>query len=783
MIRVWSVVMFLLTVVPMGFVTVLLVRSSLRRFRESDPRCGRSSFWGFGVCIAFALFIGHNPHEDNFSGLDAAIYRLTCGALREGRGFHDVDKPFEQVPHEVKPLLLYRSVEATGVRQTRDRLFELTNYPHAETRPFFLPTLPMAAAGGGMLGLPRDRFVPLLGLLWAVSIFVILTGRKVKQSWVAGVSLLLGTAWPTWFLRGFHADAVGGVLVAMVILGIFEARQSWPWSLVWGLLLGLSISFHPTMVVVAIPVALCLVMKSGRFWDTVMLAFGGVVGLVPLLLINASVCQPYGDFLDFKALMAMCRAVPEIRMVVWGMAAVTACGVVVMTLAHVRKIRAWFESERVRKPLSIACAALCLLVWAVPFIVGGVLKKGMLDTWSGIGWYLVPVALGMVFLFLRRRPLIERFLLASICLVALVFIFIKGSEVPVGLWSQRRFCPVVFALISLLVVPLAEGLGGILKHRLKLGCGVCAIVLLPVALHLISGRAAYFDSNGERSDELVDQVEAMLRAAPANTLTLFDYYPHSVPFQWNLNRSVFGLNEFVANRLEHGPVMAWLAEEGKRRPVQVISSDARADWNHHQNAFLIEDGLWLTFSQLFATFVQSVATRSFLPTQSAEKWMAQTLYTAVPITESNRLYAVQQKTMDGSPLGLRPPWGRLVKGGMWSVEASGIVGTLPLPGERMSIEIAASWFPPDETWTNQVILLIPPFKGDPAVFTITDSRHSPSSLKAVIERAPDDVDDGSLTGVYRFHAMTPYNPARYGIHGFGEDLGAVIETVRIGTGE
>lgn len=780
MIRVWSLVMFLLTVVPMVFATVLLVHSHWRRMPESGSRVGRFLLTSFAAGLAAVLLLGLNPHEDNFTGLDVAMYRLMSGAFQENRSFHEVDRPFEQVPREVKPLLLYRNVETLGARQTRDSLFELTDYPRSQTSPFFLPTLPLAAAGGRIGGLSRDGFVPLLGVLWGVGVMMVSTGRKRKLEWVAGLALLLGTAWPIWFLRGFHADAVGGVLVAMVILGISEERQSWFQHWIWGLLLGLSISFHPTMVVIAIPVALSFVLRRGRLRNTAALVVGGSVGTLPLLLVNTYVCQPYGDFLDLKALAAMCRAVPEIRMVVFGVALAVSCGVLVVMLAHVRKIRTWFDRERIRQLISIACAALCLLPWVVPFLVGGVLKKGMLDTWSGIGLYVVPVVLGMVFLFGRRRPLSERFLLASLCLGALVFIFIKGSEVPVGIWSQRRFSPVVFCLISLLVVPLADGLGGLLERRMKLGWCVCVVVLLPVALHFISGRAAYLRSYGKGSGEMVDQVEAMLDASDEDTLTLFDYYPHSVPYQWNLHRAVFGLNAIVAMRLEHGPVMAWLAEEAQHRPVQVVSSDAGGDWKPHPAASLIEEGLWLKPSSVFVASVQTVSTRAFLPAESVEKRMVQTVYTAVPITPSNCVEAIQMKTMDGGPIGLRAPWGRVVKGGIWSVEGSGIVGTLPPPGGRLRIEIDASWFPPDETWTNQVIVLTPPFKGDPAVFTITETTSGVSSLKATIERAADDTDDGSLTGVYRFHAKTPYNPAVYGTKGFGDDLGVVIESVRIG---
>ena len=48
-----------------------------------------------------------------------------------------------------------------------------------------------------------------------------------------------------------------------------------------------------------------------------------------------------------------------------------------------------------------------------------------------------------------------------------------------------------------------------------------------------------------------------------------------------------------------------------------------------------------------------------------------------------------------------------------------------------------------------MIVLTPPFKGDLAMFNVGDARRGVSLLKAVIERAADDVKDGSFTDVCR----------------------------------
>ena len=152
------------------------------------------------------------PHEDTFAGLDVAAYRQMAHVLADGRGLLDDDAVFAQAPEELRRHFLYRP----GGRLTRDLSFQLSSPSNPEARPFFMPTLPLAAAGVASW-LSPDRFVPLVGALgW---LLVVAVAFGVGGGWGLLVAAALGvmTAWPAWFLRGFYAEAVGAILVASVI--------------------------------------------------------------------------------------------------------------------------------------------------------------------------------------------------------------------------------------------------------------------------------------------------------------------------------------------------------------------------------------------------------------------------------------------------------------------------------------------------------------------------------------------------------------------------------------
>jgi hypothetical protein len=496
-----------------------------------------------------------------------------------------------------------------------------------------------------------------------------------------------------------------------------------------------------------------------------------MVGTLPLLLINAFVCQPYGDFLDFNSLKVMCASVREIRALVAVLSAAVVCGVGVVALAHVRKVRDAFTSDKGRRVVSAACIAVCAAAAAMVLAAGGALLEGGRTTFSGISSLAVYIFAAAVFcLFVRRGTSSERFLFASLFVFALVFVYIKGVEVPAGIWSQRRFGPVVFCMTSLLVVPLSKGICDAAARSRSLACVLAFPMLLAPVLLMMAWPSAYFTANNKGADKLVEAMKGDIVHAGAEALTVFDYYPHSVPYQFSQTASVFGLAESVAKVQGHGPVMKWLAEEAEKRPVRIVSS-------HAFPATLVEDGVMLKLAGFHQATIHATTTKAFFPIERRDQKVVNAVYDVMPIVESNRLEAVQTKTMDGGPLGLRPPWGRVVKNGMWSQEGSGILGTLPRPGEKVEVKVTASWYPPDGNWTNQVIVVTPPFKGNPMEMTVQAGW---TCIRTdTIDRWSDDTEARGQTGVYQIHAKTPYHPEKFGISGFGEGLGAVIESVSI----
>ena len=75
---------------------------------------------------------------------------------------------------------------------------------------------------------------------------------------MAGASLVMGTAWPAWFLRGFYPEGVGAILVSAVVAASAIRPPRGRLMLMVGFALGLSIGYHPTLAFLALPIGLGL---------------------------------------------------------------------------------------------------------------------------------------------------------------------------------------------------------------------------------------------------------------------------------------------------------------------------------------------------------------------------------------------------------------------------------------------------------------------------------------------------------------------------------------------
>ena len=342
-------------------------------------------------------------------------------------------------------------------------------------------------------------------------------------------------------------------------------------------------------------------------------------------------------------------------------------------------------------------------------------------------------------------------------------------ERPVGLWSQRRFLPVVLVGVSVLAAPLAAGLsvsavwrrwaGGMLA-LLAAGAGLWNVVHWPAAFVTVDERGA------------TKWARAVSDRLGTDRWVVFDYHPHSVPYAASLKQRVLGLNE--ASR-DHWPEVAgWIASLVKTEEVWVATSWAPC---------ALEDGFRL--EEVFATTgsFPIVRTRMFLPAESGRCVIENHFMRAVPLVPGEK--ATQVKCFDGSPIALRGPWGR---GGMaftlpdgsrapalWSREGSGVVGPVPPVGGSVRIVLKAA----SSQGTPQTLLIQPPWSTNavsvvvPPDYTVTKVR-IPRGESGRGERT-----FSSPTGVYRFHAKVPYDPAVEGIRGFNADLGALIHAVEI----
>lgn len=580
-------------------------------------------------------------------------------------------------------------------------------------------------------------------------------------------------------MRGFFPEAIGGVLIASVIVIAFNLKNCWHAYALYGLMLGLSLAFHPTLVLLMIPVALLLIARSGKIQETIALVIGGGVGTLPLFLINKYICQPYGDFTNLNSLIAMCSGSPEILAVTVALLVAALSGIAIIVMAHIKIVRNFFSNSSVCKIIILSSVAVCAVSLTLPFIMKGRLLSGFISMWSGIGFFAVTLLIALFFTaFSKNRSLSGSLLVAAFSVCLLLFSFIKGTEVHVGIWSQRRFAPIIFCLISILSVPLATGVRSVAIFNKQKGVLLVIILLAPAAAHFATSPAAYYLSNEKGAVQFADTVKAYIDETGNNALTVFDYYPHSVPYQANSSKAIFGISEHVAKRYELVDVVSWMkdvAESGN--PVNIISSYTPVQ-------SFVEEGLWFEMKAQESSLIKKTSTKSFLPLQVITNKITNTFYSGKLISEDNLASVVQMKKMDGSPFGLRPPWGRRARGGQWTMEGSGVSGPVPLPGGSVEITIVASWFPPEDVpdWTEQTIRITPPFTGDPIEFTVNGSAENAKVLSQTLKARSMRTADGEFlpfSGIYRINALTPYKPKEHDLEGFGENLGIVLDYIEI----
>lgn len=756
MMRFWMVGFWLATVLPMVALLAWIGPALAARGRSTGrgARLGLVLLWLAGGTALLAF-----PHEDVFAGLDVAAYRKLAHVFAEGRGFHDRDVLLEEVPEQIRSYFYYRSGSA---RPTRDLVFQLSGRDGVDTQPFFMPTMSLAAAGLSPW-LSPDRFLPLWGALGLA--LVLAAGFCAGGGWglVAVAALALGTAWPAWFLRGFYAEGVGAVLVAGVVAAASARPLRGGMAALAGLTLGLAVSFHPTLVVLSGPVALGLMLERNDRKRAMGVAAGMLAGLFPFWALTRWVCAPYGDWTRWASLKQMVFSVPEHRAVALALAGLGLVFTVGLWTGFRPSVRV-----QIRRLDSLAIPWGWLAVFGLPLIlmatcpgeIGRTLRTGAESVWSGIRWPCALLLLaGVGTVLAKRRPIRERFWLAALGGAALFFIFIKGLETPVGLWSQRRFLPVALTGIALLAAPLSAALAAAASRWKRAGWLAVLGVMAAGLWNMIHWPTAYFMVNERGATEWTQEIAQRMGT---NRWVVFDYYPHSVPYAAGLKHRVLGLGE--PSRTHWPEVAEWIAGLAASQEVWVVSS-----WS----PTALEEGIRLEPMMSKTGHFPMVKTKAFFPAKARAREVIHHCMRTVPVVAGEAV--IQDKVLDGSPVGLRGRWGRTRQGMTWTRQGSGVVGPVPEPGGRAVLEMECVWSPPAEEWGQQLLLVTPPWGGKPLKLEVPAGRHT---VAGALVRPADDGDSAS-TGVYAFRVERPFDPEQFGMRGYEEDLGVQMRRIII----
>lgn len=722
------------------------------------------------IAVAILLL---RPHQDTFTGLDTSCYRLMAQAFAKGRGLHDTDRTLLEIPLEHRRTVLLE-YQHWG-RDTRDRSFEITSLKHSTTKPYFYPTLPLAAAGleSTTRFVSADYFVPLIGTL--LCILLLCTGAALAGSpgILATLALLFGTPLPAYLFRGFYAEVVGAALICLVLLGRSLSVRTPGFRLTAPLLLGLAVCFHLVSLALALPALALLLFDTSLSRKNILVGFAGfIVGLLPLLAMSIWVCQPYGDIISWAGIRHV-LAVETVHRLLAGVVIVfaTAIGAILLASNSWKQRRTSsftaFLDTPWGFPLLLSAALLPLAVSAELWSGKPLIRAGISEYWDGVrcGYGIVLLA-GLLAAVRRNAPPVARVVLLLAVLLAPLFFYLKGFE-QMGLWSQRRLIPFAMLLIVALTPLLTDALTALTRRRGAAVALLASVVLLAAGMvNPMRWATPYRECHEKGADRWVGSIATQL----ANRFSFFDYYPYAVPFSVSGQNRVAGLSEYGYDGLPG--IAKWLAVKAASEPVLWVTAYANPG---------LEEGVILKeLSHETASFKRLVSKTS-LPAETRPYGIDVRILEARPITPGQS--ASLHKILDDGPLALRGPWGcpspirtnGVTLPAHWSQQGSGVVGPMPAPGQSVKITITGD-AARDDGISGQTIQVRAPWGGPKLALTLGQNL---TTTSGILLRPADANTNASPTGIYFLYTKTPYDPAKSGIKGYPPDLGARIHSITI----
>lgn len=739
-------------------------------WRGLGSRRGRIVGLLFTAGLAGALFL--RPHEDSISGLDTSGYRHMTKAFAMRRGFHEVDRALLAVPEEIRPAFML--LPTMQWRNTRDRSFLVHSLEHAETEPFFYPLAPSAAALAELLFEGGGDFV--LPALCAVLFGVLLLHASASAGLLGAAlfaALVVASPLPVWFLRGYVPEGLASLLAAGAALRLPTDRAS---ALTSSFALGLAVSLHPLASLLAMPVFLIRFLRAPHRRHQL---YGWVAGLVPLVVMTAWICQPYGDLFDPSIWRRNLHRVAEHRALVAFLtvaallcAAAAVASVAVGAAGWRSKgsaapvaIRTWGESA-LAKAILASLPLLVMLVLAVLPSGRSALWNGLLDAWSALRLPGVTLLGGASVLVLIKKRLDQRWPVALGLAAFVVCCFLKGVEVS-GLWHQRRLLPAILFL-AVAAMPAAAVLKSAvdgLSRFSGLLTGALAMLVLGLGVaNALRWPAPYVVRNEAGAQNWIRRVSEAI----GDSLTLFDYHSFSLQHAVVSTRPVYGLGEHERAREQLPEIIRWLAGQASSRTVLVVTAYANPG---------IEQGLVFRSHGSITGRMIRVRSKRALPAETNLRDLAvEVLEARPPNNELPRL----SKVFDGGWLALRGPWVPRVNRirspqgdrvpGQWFQNGAAIIGPVAAAGEQLHVRVVGVSGRRDERAVQRITLV----REDGVEIGPFELAHSWSEASAVVAGAGPP---SSRTMAYALRAESPYDPSTEGISDYPAGLGALLHRI------